>query len=760
MVVTQKSTVAVRVAKAITEIGRAVAVVVVGSGVVLLSTQGVASAQDALDCSIQTIDTSQSIDIDVVDETIDGERVDLDTTLFYVRVFGDLEPGELADERTDFVDACQDRNWISILVSVDGRETEIDAALLSSQVVDDISRTVMSPSFAEGDFTGGIVDGIQALADEQRRVLEEADETQDSNETSTPVVETSSDQGGGGIGLAALGGTAAVTAGGAGAVLLVKRRRELDQRRNDFGSRLADPQTRAGTAERRYDQLLKQVDVWKRLSKGTTLRELELGHQKADKAHQGIRQDLTLVTKSTPNGVDKASSDELDRASGYLTNLEESLNVQNIALDSLLSVGAKIDHLRVAIPAKRELLLDEVEAAIQLADTLAAGEWDVTDERNELQKLSSDLNETESDELITDVFDLHIKQEEREASLFAMAHRLQSLPDRAESLRKWRDQLDASHDLELRRIDHSRQRLAELANVHSEDSWRWALEHPAKALGHLESAVTLLRVVNVDNSSSSEFDEVGRTLEAAGLELLAADDLLDQIDDLLVDLDRARIESPGIIEQSKNVLGAFSQFVADHANNLTPELIASPPQLQATIAELEHELGLARPNYLRVAQTGDRLNREIDGLMIEAQDVQQKNEALRRETSREVARAQRSLQRARASMGWQLFDSPDSEALDQLAQRLLNIPSDPAAGLAAASRIADAAVAIQERIIARRRRNADWVVVGGGSSWSGGGWSNGSGWSGGSTGGGVGGGSFGGSIGGGSFGGGHSSQSW
>jgi hypothetical protein len=167
-----------------------------------------------------------------------------------------------------------------------------------------------------------------------------------------------------------------------------------------------------------------------------------------------------------------------------------------------------------------------------------------------------------------------------------------------------------------------------------------------------------------------------------------------------------------------------------------------------------------------VAQTADRINRELDTLLATARQQHEHMDALRRQAERESARARRSLARAREALGWQLFGSDDSRALDALESQLASLPSDPVRRLQLAESVADSALAIQERIIARRRRQSNWIVVGGGAGgWGGGGWSSGGGGhasgSGSFGGGGGGGRPFGGGGGGGrSFGGGRSTGSW
>ena len=238
--------------------------------------------------------------------------------------------------------------------------------------------------------------------------------------------------------------------------------------------------------------------------------------------------------------------------------------------------------------------------------------------------------------------------------------------------------------------------------------------------------------------------------------MIAADEFLDQTEDLMVDLEQAREEAAGIIAQAREILRELNDFISRHDDDLDDAYNTRPAEFARAVDGLELELRQVKPNYLRVAETGYQLNRQMDELLAAAQDEQAETAALRREAGREVARAQRAIARARRALGWELFESSDGAALDRLDEQLEDLPEHPAERVDVAGQVADAALQIQERIIARRRRHGTWVIVGGGHGGFGGGHT--------STGGTVGtGGSFGGgsigsgrSFGGGSFGSGHS----
>lgn len=121
-----------------------------------------------------------------------------------------------------------------------------------------------------------------------------------------------------------------------------------------------------------------------------------------------------------------------------------------------------------------------------------------------------------------------------------------------------------------------------------------------------------------------------------------------------------------------------------------------------------------------MAETGYQINRQMDELLASAKDDQAEMAALRREAVREIARAERALARARRSLGWELIQSRDGDTLDTLEEKLRALPDHPAEQVDLAGQVADAALRVQERIIARRRRNSTWVIVGGGGGGFGG----------------------------------------
>ncbi len=746
--------------------------VLAAAAVALLAAAASASpvaAQDPLDCTEEVVDTSGQVDVDAVRAAIDAAE---DEVTIVVRSFDRVPGVDLVAAVDEIVVACYAgpqgavRDDVVVLgLSVDDRLSDVLVGSRWGGAVSDPDRLrseVMGTRFAEGDYTGGLVAAVEAVTAGVDRQLaggsapsevEGAEDGTGGTEVDgvTPTAPTGGGQSPWSIGLGVLG----IAACG-GVFLLVNRHRRLSSDRQDLERSSAPSLSRLGVLRERDRRLTAQVDVWSKTSAGRTEEALRGLLREADSGRAATDRAGGLLTQALPNGAANAARGEIEAARQRLIELSRALDLQDDALDRLAGFGAHIDHLRVALPAKADLLAEEVVEALAMADQRESEGWAVDGHRAELKRVADIVDAADFATLELDLLTLSDQIESAEARLFAADHYLQSLPARVKSLKEWNAGLEAAADLELKRVEDLRRQFATLAATHASDSWQWASDYPEQALEELERADELQDIAISSMISEHRFDEAGQQLDAAGLQLIAADRLLDQVDDLVVDLERARGEAPAIVQQCREVLRHLSGYVERYRSDLDPELVDWPAKLARALDGLESELRQVKPNYLRVAETGDRINRQIDDLLIAAEEQHLRMEALQRELQREVSRAERAVARARRSLGWELFESGDGAAIDGLEDTLRRLPTDVEDAVALASSVADEALRIQERIIARRRRSGMWIATGGGG-WSGGGSGHGSGGFG--SGGGR---SFGGggSSGGRSFGGGRSSGSF
>ncbi|MGF1599717.1 MAG: hypothetical protein ACFCVK_22850, partial [Acidimicrobiales bacterium] len=689
---------AIVVAAAVAGIGAGVGVAPVG-----------AATDDSFDCGARVVDLPGVLDVDVVAEaaaTATAGEV-------HVLAFGDLPDGDLGATVEDYLVACHTDaaavapDVIVLSFSTVDRQSDVffGSELPGGQILADV-RVEMTGPFPEGRFTDGVLDAIALV--ESRLGGGLADDEGGSG----------GHDDGGGLAPAVPIGAAVVAAGGTGAAYAVYRRRRLVTDRNRLAEAVVRPRARVGALREQTLRFGRQAELWAHLASGRTAAALDDKRRRARDAHAATEGAAALLGQAIPGGIENASAEELGLASRRLEQLNESLDHDEHALAELLALGARLDHLRVALPAKRELLQHELSDADALASSRRSGGWAVDAPAEELARIRRHLDGADVSGLPLDLLTLSEGLEGAEALLFAAVHDLQSLPDRAGSVVTWRERQAEAVELEQRRAAEVRTTMNTVAGVHDPASWAWAAEHPARAEQHLTRSADLA-AVSVARSDDQDFDGAGAVLEEAGLELIAADELLDQVEDLVVDLDQARTAAPRIVAESRAVSERVTAYVEAHRDDLDASF-DRPEQVAAAIDGLESVLAQRRPNFLLVAQTADRLNRELDDVLAGARQQHERMEALRRQADREVARASRAIVRARSSIGWELFESRESAALDRLDHALRALPGEPTVRIEGARDLADEAVSIQERIIARRRRGSTWVVGTGGGAWGGG----------------------------------------
>ncbi len=701
---------------------RVAVALVVSLGVVVMAAVVPASAQDPLDCSQLVVDSSGTLDVPAIEEAI--AAADPAVTIV-VRGYGSVPGADLVGAIDEVVINCFGdgetgvrEDVVMLGLSVDDRLSDVLVGAEWGVAVADPDRLrteVMGQRFAEGEFTAGLLDAISEIdqgverqlsleGDQGAQVPVDADGPTTNDESGETTSAPAPSVGGDGQSAWAIIGGVFGVAGCSGVFMLVSRHRRLSSAREDLKRASAAPLARLGVVRERDNRLVEQSEIWSKTTSGRTLVELRgLIHQ-AETARASTDATFGLYSQSIPDGIDGADQEEVARARARVMELSQSLDTQDDSLDRLATFGAHLDHLLVALPAKIEMLDDEIDQTLELADQRGSEGWSVESQQADLEKIGYSLDGLDFDRLELDLLALSDQIEADEAGLFRTDHYLDSLPSRVDSLKKWSAGLEETAELEVRRVEDARRQFARLASTHASDSWQWAADFPEQAMEELEAADGMQDMAMTELISAQRFDDAGRQLDAAGLRLMAADHLLDQVDDLVVDLDRALEEAPGIVAQCRTVLVNLVEYVSQHQADLDPQLVGRPPTIEEAIVGLEQELRQVKPNFLRVAETGDRLNRQIDETLSQAEEQHLRMEALRRQLQREKARAQRAIDRARRSLGWELFKSPDGHSLDHLERSAGQLPSDLEQAVDQLGSIADDALRIQERIIARRRR--------------------------------------------------------
>ncbi|MBT8207076.1 MAG: hypothetical protein KJO18_02285, partial [Acidimicrobiia bacterium] len=643
-------------------------------------------------CATGLVDESGDIDAGEVADAI-GEFTEVSAgTAVYVRVYDNNT--DLDAAREEILEQCGTiGDYLFVAIDVPSQQSSVFSSAFGTQLAEDIRTGAMRENLQAGDLTGGLVG---ALGDAASVVDSLDDDITIERDAPEPESDASN------LGSYILAGSVIGLAGVGGGVMVRNRRRQLAERRQTFATKVAEPRVRMGAARERDARLSAQGERFSRTVERRTLDQLRhLQHQVGTAANDAERF-ATLLTKATPDGIDTASNDELLQGESRLAEFSDALERYQIALDKLTAFGELLDRLRVSLPTKKELLLDELDEAEALAVERTRDGWRLDEASEQLAGVRATLVGLNFDDLRLDLLELSDQLEAAEATLFAARHDVEVVIDRPRGITDWASELETAERSERSRIDKTAVRFANVVIPHSPESWRWATDHTDRAAAHLDRSSehrtrALLLVPPQD------WDGAGAELETAGLELNSASAMLDELDTLIIDLEQARAESPGMMRAATQELEELRSFVASKAVDLAPEYHLNPQKVQAVLEEMGTELTTRRPNYLRVARTLDRIDRQMDQMLVESQEEAKRIAALRRELAREISRAKRAIQRANETLGWTIYSTRKAK-LDDLEADLNRLSGSWEQQIDQAAAIADSAVAIREAIIHERRR--------------------------------------------------------
>lgn len=707
-----------------------VAAAVVSSLSVSVPTVGAQACDDVVD-ETATIDTAEVRDAVAALAGVADAKV----YIFPSVPGGDIETAVEELIARCFSDGPQGRQFDLVLISVSlgdrmttiqyGGEHNVELGPTEAS----IQRDIINPRLADGDITGAIVAGLEAIGDEL------------SVGAVAPEGVGSGDDTGGGaltVGLVIVGLAAA-----GGSVRLIRRRRRLTDARNGLEAASQQPLVDVGAARERMSQLDASADVVDRTVAGRTQHRIDELRSLAAKRMETVDGAAANFRRSVQGGIESLSMDGVSNASSRLGELRAGLEAAQEATDRVQQFGDRIERLRVTMPVKSARLREDVADSLALADQRTNEGWEVAEIRQQLSAADRRLAELDLAELAIDALSADATIEEAEAVLFAARHDLQTLPDRRAGLVEWAGELRTSMDRERARLASTESQLSAFEPDHAPESVARA-GSPADVWQCLERS-DRDRILGEHQIEDQAWEAAAGNLESAGLWLVRADDLLDQMDTLIVSLESARREAPELLEEIARAISELDQFIARNDADLPERFDIEPGRAATAHDALVAELQRSRPNYLRVAETGSALARRIDAVFLAARRERDRTVALRREVERERKRARREIERADKTIGWQVFESDQKRSLESLERMLEDASGDLESQLAVAAEIRTRAAQIRADVVADRRRRTGWVV-GGGGGFGGGGF-------------GGGGGGFGGG-GGGGFGGGGSSSSW
>ncbi|MDH3296460.1 MAG: hypothetical protein OER95_19225, partial [Acidimicrobiia bacterium] len=412
-----------------------------------MSSPRFAAAQDVYSCDATVVDESGQVDVDRVQDVILAEAPE--GVRFVVRGFDTVPDGDLLAAVNEIVRDCYsdgiegiDPATIMLSVSVGDRLSDLwvgDRWLTAVGDVEEVRRDVMGSRFGDADFTGGFVDAIAEISrrvDTAGAVPDTADDgaedsatdeettasAEEARDTAAPGETGDESSPSSGPSPLAVAGGVALLGAGAGGAFAFNRRRKIGQAREALQSAMSGPQIRVGALRQRNDEVAAQVDVWDKVTAGRTrssLKELQLENTAR---RQGTERSAALLSSALPNGVGEAQQQEIETAKQRLVELAKALDQHDESIDRLSAFGAHLDHLRVAVPAKRDLLSEEVTTALAFADQRASEGWAVDVQVQELNGVRDTVDSLHLSGLEHDWLELSDTVERAEATLFAAGH--------------------------------------------------------------------------------------------------------------------------------------------------------------------------------------------------------------------------------------------------------------------------------------------------------------------------------------------------
>ncbi|MEO1061257.1 MAG: hypothetical protein AAFZ07_07545 [Actinomycetota bacterium] len=632
-------------------------------------------------------------------------------------------------------------NLVVVMVSLDRQS----GVFFGDQWADELTepqpeiRSSMSPFFQDGDFTGGLLAGIDGVTE---AITDPA-----------PVAAPSDgggDDGGSNAGLAwAVVGLAGVAAAGFGGNEVVKRRR----RRRD--SELAAEEAE-GQVSARFLDLQERWDV-------SSIRAEALLDDAADDEYPGLQLRLAELA----SGLGRVGVGMTDAPVGTGSSVEETTaraeHYTELAsiLDDVERLFDDLDAVVDAEHTEKGTLLGLLEgrgarmAALDAdIDTAEADGWIVGPARAQADRIAELFDSSAA--LVTERrFDSAEAPANEADALLVSAHRwLVSRPELAAQSRTDHAELIAHRSDLTNDLDHADRVLTDLTAEHPRRAF--ADHADLKEWGARELARFDSLLVEADTSAAGDEQRFEDALERLAEAQRVAGSIagrvaaLDRLDHELREAERA---APEALTSATTSARAARRFVAEHADELLDwdeRLAAVAADLDAATAEAERD----RPDWLVVVRRSEAAQLAADAVR---HDAAQELTAVR-EARRELAELEVDLG-ARADALARYVDRNHGDvrsgvdAIAQTTRAALDDRSDQSPverlerlraveeTLGRAEEDANADVAAAQR---RRQRRGGVILVGGG--WPGG-------FSGGGFGGGGGGGGFGG-FGGGGFGGG------
>ena len=670
----------------------------------------------ATSASAQTDQCDDLIDLFGVDdpggliETI--EQAEAETGVdFHVFAIDELAAGQdlaaasFANCSGSFVVPGDARNdTVVIAVAVADRDFTVTfGENLEDRLDDDVDAIFdrMAAWFQNGDFGMGLAAGVDEAADGLA--------TEPSN-TGGLIV--------GGVGVAA-----AVAAGGV-AVGAVRRKNKREREEAAASYNSAAKEVTAVQA-RWYDAEEKATFLSGRLT-GASLDRLETAQVDALEASRRLYDAWSPVSELDGDKVadfDDASQAEAFNHVASAAAITRENNEELVKFETLLEeFEGSVDEMATLHTHGTE----RITAGRAAAATRSAEGWDVSTGNQRLDQLDAALGHVDAFALRIDVDSMRPTLEPLVSEANSIATDLEELDERRDATDLRRTTTAAEADGQLNRVATAGAMIDTWKLQHAFDAFDDVLDHPAEAAKQLERAQQHL----ASAASVGEIPRnlgvlrgIGADLDAADVSIDLADELLDEIDALDVDLASALRDAPGAVAQAQSIVQTLSSYVTANSVDLARPAQAFVSEVARDLSEAEAALASQPPNSLLAIELAEDVEEDVDEQLTKFKARVDERQRFRDAAITQARVAQNSIDRADRHVDSHAFSGRQSanaqRDVDRLRQEfnqvVAQLESNPEQVRSEVDRIAQKADQIyQEAQRQQRRSSAGPIILGGG----------------------------------------------
>ena len=627
-------------------------------------------------------------------------------------------PGEVVDDT------------VVLAVAVESRDFAVTyGENLNDRLDDDVDAIFerMAAWFQNGDFGQGLSAGV--------------------DETVNGLATESSNA----VGLAVGGvGAAAAVAGGGVAVTAVRRK---NKRQREAAAEKYDEASREVTnvQARWYDAEQMATLLSGRLT-GVSLERLEVAQLHAVEASRRLYDAWSPVSEL--DGAKVAEFDDASRSQAF-SHVAAAAAIAKENAEELQAFETVLSEFDGAVDEMGMLhtsATDRVAAGRQAAATRAGEGWDVTSAEQRLDQLAKSLGHV-------DAFAFRLDVDTMRPTLAPLATEADSIAADLEQLDEKRDATSTRRGTVASEAEGHRNRVVAAGPMIE----AWQATHAAESfdavLGHRSAAAEQLERARQHLATADGVGEIVRNvgvlrdvvaeLDAADVAIDLADELLDELDALDVDLAAALRDAPAAVAGARTDTKTLNDYVTANRLDLGPGAHELTRQLTQILSQAEAALAAVPPDSLLAIELAEDIGEDVDEQLVKFKATVDERQRIRSAATAQLRAAHNAVDRADRHVDSHIFSGRQSKNAQgevdglrsELAQLNSQLQTNPQQVGPEAQRIANVADQLYRSAQARQRRSGGGAIVIGGGGFGGGGFGGGFGTS---RGGGFGGGGFGG----------------